>query len=213
MAKKTILSAEDHARIVEAVRSAEKKTSGEIYCVVAQQSDSYFFPSAFFSALIIMITMVPAAIVTGQRWDAAHPAVLPASGLAALATALVLLWMVPELRPMLVPRSLRYRRASANAVAQFMSHNIHITAERTGVLIFVSLQERYAEIVADSGINAKVDQKSWDGAIATLTEAASRGSLVDGFVSAIMAVGGELERHFPPGRDGSNELADHLVEI
>ncbi len=213
MAQKNILNAEDHARIAAAIGAAEKNTSGEIYCVVARQSDDYFFPSAFFSALAIMIAMIPAALLTNSGWEALHPAILPASGLAALATALLLLWFVPSLRLHMVPRYLRYRRASANAVAQFLSHNIHVTEERTGVLIFVSLKERYAEIVADSGINAKVKQESWNAVISGLTEAARQGNLADGFVAAVASVGTELERHFPV-RDGDrNELSDKLVEI
>ena len=43
----------------------------------------------------------------------------------------------------------------AEAMHQF-THGIHLTEHRTGVLIFASVAERYAEIIADSGINAKV---------------------------------------------------------
>ncbi len=35
---------------------------------------------------------------------------------------------------------------------------------RTGVLIFVSVAERYAVILADAGINQKVTQQVWDQA-------------------------------------------------
>lgn len=213
MAKKNILSAGDHARIADTVRNVEKSTSGEIYCVVSRRSDDYFFPSAFFAGLSIMIAMVPAAWITGSGWDVGHPALLPAAGLAALATALFVLWLVPGLRILLVPRWLRYRRASSNAVAQFLSHNIHVTENRTGVLIFISLGERYAEIVADSGINAHVDQAFWNDIVASLTDHARKGELADGYVGAINAVGAELALHFPKDSGDRNELEDHLVEI
>ncbi len=213
MAKKNILSADDHARIAEAVRTAEKSTSGEIYCVATRQSDDYFFPSAFFAALTIMVAMVLAAWATSFDWDVAHPVVLPAAGVAALATALVFLWFVPRLRIWLVPRRLRYRRASANAVAQFLSHNIHITEKRTGVLIFVSLGERYAEILADAGIDAKVDQAFWNDIVAALTESARKDELAEGYIAAVNTIGAELALHFPKDGDDRNELDDHLVEI
>ena len=85
----------------------------------------------------------------------------------------------------LVPRRLRYRHAHDNAMKQFLARNVHITAARTGVLIFVSLAERYAEVVADSGINAKVRQDDWDGVVAGLIDACAARRLADGFVTAI----------------------------
>ena len=84
---------------------------------------------------------------------------------------------------------------------------------RTGVLIFVSLDERYAEVVADSGINAKVRQDEWNAIIADLVAKAGAERLTDGFVGAIDAVGAMLAAHFPPRKRNPNELDDHLVEI
>ena len=74
-----------------------------------------------------------------------------------------------------VPRRLRYRRAHDNALKQFLARNVHITTARTGVLIFVSLAERYAEVVADSGINAKVPQETWNDIVADLVAHAQPG--------------------------------------
>ncbi|TGW05094.1 SDR family NAD(P)-dependent oxidoreductase, partial [Mesorhizobium sp. M2D.F.Ca.ET.145.01.1.1] len=85
--------------------------------------------------------------------------------LLALACVLALLWTLPGLRIHMVPRRLRYQAAHANAVKQFLARNVHRTTARTGVLIFVSIAERYAEVVADSGIDAKVGQQVWDGVV------------------------------------------------
>ena len=88
---------------------------------------------------------------------------------------LVLLWPFPALRIRLVPRRLRYRHAHDNALKQFLARNVHITAARTGVLIFVSLAERYAEIVADAGINSRSRRTIWDGVVADLIAHAQAG--------------------------------------
>lgn len=213
MSDRQSLSHDEHARVADAIRKAEQSTSGEIYCVVARKSDDYFFPSAFFAALAILIAMVLAGFVLDRSWETFHPAILPAAGLAAQVTAMALLWIAPGPRILLVPRYLRYRRASANAAMQFLSHNIHTTAERTGVLIFVSLQEQYAEVLADNGINAKAGQEVWNGVVASLTDAARKEKLADGFVAAIGSVGAELQKHFPADEKNRNELDDHLVEI
>lgn len=213
MTSNAVLSAQDHARIAKAINSAEKSTSGEIYCVVARKSDDYFFPAAFFCSLAIIIAMVPVAYVTASRWDQPHYLVLPVAGVAALASALILLKFAPALRINFVPRYLRFRRASANAVTQFLSHNIHVTDNRTGVLIFVSLAEQYSEIVADSGISQKVEQETWNKIIGELTASAAENRLADGYVQAIKTVGIVLKEHFPANSGNKNKLADHLVEI
>ena len=52
------------------------------------------------------------------------------------------------------------------------------------MLIFASGAERYAEIVADSGINAKVSREAWTGAIAAMVAAIKAGSLGDSLTAA-----------------------------
>jgi putative membrane protein len=73
--------------------------------------------------------------------------------------------------------------------------------------------ERYAEIVADAGINAKVTSQVWDNAIAALIEAIKQGRAGDGFVAAIEQCGAVLAEHFPPGALNRDELPNKLVEI
>jgi putative membrane protein len=207
------LSEEEHVRITEAIRTAEQRTSGEIYCVVARSSDSYFFPAAFTLFYAILLVSLVAAFALEYWWLTLRLPLFVAAQILALGAALILLWLFPPLRIVLVPRQLRYRRAHDNALKQFLSRNVHVTSARTGVLIFVSLAERYAEIVADSGINSRVDQAVWDDVVARLVAGAREDRLADGFVSAVATVGKLLGRHFPVTSANPNELDDHLVEI
>jgi putative membrane protein len=207
------LNAEEHARITEAIRTAEQGTSGEIYCVVARSSDSYFFPAAFTLMVAMLIASLVAAFALEYWWLTLRAPLFVAAQMLALGSALVLLRLFPPLRILLVPRQLLYRRAHDNALKQFLSRNVHVTAARTGVLIFVSLAERYVEIVADSGINSRVAQAVWDDVVGQLVADARRGKLADGFVSAVGTVGKLLGEHFPVEAGDLNELDDHLVEI
>jgi hypothetical protein len=79
------------------------------------------------------------------------------------------------------------------------------------VLIFASGAERYAEIVADSGINAKVSREAWTGAIAAMVAAIKAGSLGDSLTAAIELCGAQLAQHFPPGELNPNELPDRVA--
>ncbi|TIV10731.1 MAG: TPM domain-containing protein, partial [Mesorhizobium sp.] len=123
------------------------------------------------------------------------------------------LWALPGLRIHLVPRRLRYQAAHANAIKQFLARNVHRTTARTGVLVFVSIAEHYAEVIADSGIDSRVGQDVWDSVVRDLTAHARDDRLADGFIKAIEATGAVLAEHFPVSTGDSNELDDHLVEI
>lgn len=208
------LTSQQHQALSERIRAAETQTTGEIYCVVARTSDSYAWPAAFMLALGVLIVSVPVAFWLDRSWlHLSHLAFVFAQ-VAAIAAALLLLRAAPpRLRIRLVPRRLRYRRAHLNAINQFLAQNIHLTEQRTGVLIFVSLAEQYAEIVADAGISAGVGQEEWNEIVARLTSAAAADRLVEGLGDAIDRTGALLGQHFPGGTRNPNELADHVVEI
>jgi putative membrane protein len=81
------------------------------------------------------------------------------------------------------------------------------------VLIYVSVAERYAEIIADTGIDKVVPKGTWQAIIDDLTLRLSDGRPGDGFVEAIERVGALLSKHFPPGTRDPNELPNHLIII
>ncbi|MCK9912500.1 hypothetical protein MXD81_25325, partial [Microbacteriaceae bacterium K1510] len=64
--------------------------------------------------------------------------------------------MPAAIRTALVPAGLKRLHAHRRAVEQFLAQNLHTTEGRTGVLLFVSVAERYAEIIPDRAIDAKV---------------------------------------------------------
>lgn len=204
---------EEHQAVAAAVRAAERRTSGEIFCVVARRSDDYFFPAAFIVTASMVAVSLAAAWILHLAWYDLRPTTIVAAQIAAIGCALAVLWFVPALRIHLVPRRLRYRRAHDNAMRQFLARNVHVTAERTGVLLFVSLAEHYAEVIADAGINRRVGQETWDGVVRDMVDHARRGAIADGFVAAVAAVGALLAEHFPVGATDANELDDHVVEI
>jgi putative membrane protein len=100
-------------------------------------------------------------------------------------------------------------RAHRAAVEQFVVRGITRTKDRTGVLIFVSLAERYARIIADEGIAAKVHTSEWQEAVDALTAHMRDGRIAAGFIAAIERCGAVLATHAPPSGSG-NELPDRL---
>jgi len=112
----------------------------------------------------------------------------------------------------LTPRAVKRARAAREAIEQFFSRGVAATKGRTGVLIFVSCAERYARIVADDAIAAKIANDEWRGALDLLLEEIRRERVADGFVAAIEECARLLAQHAPPGANG-DELPDKIYVI
>jgi len=125
---------------------------------------------------------------------------------------LVLAWPA-KVRMALVPKSIANANARRRASEQFLAQNLHTTTGRTGVLIFVSTAEQRVEIIADSGIDAKVPKGTWQNIVDDFTREIGEGRAVDGFVHDIERIGRHLAQHFPPGSRDPNELSDHLIVL
>ena len=85
------------------------------------------------------------------------------------------------------------------------------TEHNSGVLIYVQLDDRRIEIVADRGISAKVEQDQWE-AICRKMEAAFRaGQFEKGALESLGEITALLARHFPPTDRNPDELPDRPV--
>jgi putative membrane protein len=202
-----MISQADKARVADAIRDAEARTAGEIFCVIARHASDYrLVPIAWAAAIALL---VPLPLVSLTSWTAAVIYLWQLLAFVLVALAL----SHPALRFHIVPRRAKHDRAHAEAMRQFFAQGLDKTEHRTGVLIFASIAERYAEIVADAGINEKVTPQMWDRAINELTAAITAGRPADGFVAAIEQCGAVLATHFPPGAFKRDELPDKLLEI
>ena len=201
------MSPEDRDRITAAIRAVEARTSGEIVCVLAEQSaDSGALPILLAALvalvapwLLVAFTMLPVLAILS--WQIV------------VFLALALLLCLPRVRVALIPR--RARRATAFRVAteQFFTRSVSRKQDRSGILIFVSLAEHYARIIADDGIDGRVPQSHWQAAVDALIAQAREGRVADGFVAAIETCGAVLAEHFPRTDGSPNELPDRIYFI
>lgn len=97
------------------------------------------------------------------------------------------------------------------AVEVFSNLRVWDTAENTGVLIYVQLIEREFEIVADRGINARVQQGEWEAICRRMEDAFRAGRFEEGVLAGVREVSALLARHFPAGAVNPNELPDKPV--
>jgi putative membrane protein len=200
-------SAEDQCRIGDAIKAAEATTAGEIVCVLARASSDYMSYATAWSALIALIAPWFLIALTNLS---VHEIFLTQI---VIFVVLFLILSESPLSRVLIPRRVRRAHAHRAAMEQFMIRGMARKRNRAGVLIFVSLAERYARIVADDGIASKVHQSVWQDAIDALLERAGAGEVVEGLVIAVEKCGKVLAEHFPPERDDKDELPDRIYLI
>ena len=203
----TFISSKDAERISQAITDAERTTSGEIVAVVAEQSSRYQHIPFMWAALLALVIPWPLIHFTWMRvqW-------IFLIQLLVFLALLALAWH-PKVRMALVPKSIANANAKRRASEQFLAQNLHTTTGRTGVLLFVSVAEQRVEIIADSGIDARVEKGTWQKIVDDLTRDIGAGRTTDGFVHAIQRIGAHLSEHFPPGSIDPNELPDHLIVL
>jgi len=201
------LSADDQRHVGDAIKAAEATTAGEIVCVLARASSDYRSYATAWSALIALIA--PWFLIALTNFSV-HEIFL-----AQIVIFVVLFLILSEssLHRFLIPRAARRAHAHRAALEQFMVRGMARKHNRAGVLIFVSLTERYARIVADDGIASKVHQSVWQDAIDALLERAGAGEITEGFVIAVEKCGRVLAEHFPPESDDKDELPDRIYQI
>ena len=226
------LTPDAYTRISTAIAAAETRTSGEIFCVLARRVSSYRDVSlawAAAAALILPLGLIPLgfepAWIPGvaDGWQAAHLAATDAMvghALAAYAVIQAVIFLVvyllarlPGVLHLITPRSVRRARVRKAALQQFLAHGLHVTQERTGVLIFAALADHQVEVIADEGIHAKVDQSTWADVVDAMTQHLKQGDPSGGFEAAVELCATVLAAHFPPKAANPDEVENKLVVI
>ena len=137
---------EDHEAISAAIHAAEQRTSGEIVCVLAHSSSAYVHIPLLWASVLALCLPWPLIYLT--QWSVQRIFLLQ---IVVFLVVAVLAFLSMPLRLALVPRPVQRVRAHRAALEQFLLRGITRTKNRTGVLIFVSLAEHYARIIADGG--------------------------------------------------------------
>jgi putative membrane protein len=221
------ISEADHDIVTVAVAAAEAHTSGEIVTVVAAHSNDYDDVALVWASVGAFVAMSAVALfpdfyrtqydwltggwgheLTANQWLGI---VIAFGVLKWIGIWLVLLWR--PLRMALTPRTIKAQRVRARAIDLFKVGTEAKTLGRTGVLLYLSLKEHRADIVADEAIAAKVSADVWGDAMDALIERVRAGQPGAGMAAAVTQMGVVLSEHFPRGSENPNELPDRLIEI
>ncbi len=229
-----MLTTLEQARIGDAVSKAEAGTTGEIVCVLAAEVSHY--PEVALGWAAVVSLVVPALAVTlgvhpltlaadaAGVWMAAQAGALEgeitlALGVyAALQTALFILTFlileIPAVRRWATPSVLKKRKVERAARQQFAAISARAAGSETGVLIFVAMDDRQVQILADKALHGKADEAAWKAAATAIGEGMKVGKdPTAGIIRAIDICGSVLKAHFPSSEPHGQVFLDHPVQI
>ena len=221
------ITIEDREKVAAAIRAAEATTDGEINAVIAASSDTYNDVVLHWALLVALLPLAisaawpgllhwGASLLTSGGWE--EPSLRAMLTLLLLKTALVFLvarWVIgiASIRMAVIPHATKARRVRRRAIMLFRAGTEQRTATRTGVLLYVSIAEHRAEIVADASIHSKVAPEAWGEAMAALIAEIAQGRPGEGMAAAIGRIGTILSAHFPHTGTDPNEMPDRLIEL
>ncbi|HEX9250747.1 MAG TPA: TPM domain-containing protein [Ignavibacteriaceae bacterium] len=96
------------------------------------------------------------------------------------------------------------------AEKEFVSAKIGKTKGSTGILFFIIFNVKGFSILADKGINEKVDQSVWDEIAKSISDNFKQKKYYNGLVTGIEQAGKILAAHFPIQPGDINELSNEV---
>lgn len=221
------LSDSDHKLVSEAVSKAEKTSDGEIVTIAAHHSDDYNDVALIWAASASFIAMsftafFPAPYIEIMKyilggWDD----VIGYGEFAWMITSIGALkflgvWLLMKWQAALMfftPNWIKAQRSRARAIDLFRVGTESKTAGKTGILIYLSMAEHRAEIVADAAITELVGAEKWGDAMEALIRNTKAGEPGQGIAQAVAQIGIILTEYFPKTDNNPNELPDKLIEL
>ena len=211
---KHFLSDTDRQEIMAAVKEAEKHTSGEIVPMVV--SASYRYPMANVigaAALALPISLMLTPLVGGRLWIGTQNMWLFLGFLTVLfvvfhefvkRTYWLKRWFISQ-------REIDEEVQEA-ALTGFFKEGLYRTRDETGILVFISVFEHKVWILADRGINEKVNDGQWDDIVKIIVDGIERKRPAESICQAVEKIGDLLKKHFPIRPDDTDELKNLIVE-
>lgn len=203
------LNESDKQRLSETIEAVEEKTSGELVTAIASVSDGYRYIPILFAAVLALLVFPVAHY--GQIVLSLHKLMILQL---AIFMVFSMLFQLPLIRRFIVPGKVQRQRARRLAYETFYKAGVHHATHRAGILIFVSIEEQYVQIIADEGVSSKVDNSTWDNAINDFAAKVKNGMIAEGFIACINQCGEVLAREFPPVEgQATNQLVNRLIEL
>jgi putative membrane protein len=201
----------DEIRTIEtAVQVAEFETEGEIVPVIVKRSSTVGHVPLTLTLIITLMLVILEIPYSEWLWVRPWVWVWPLV-IVVIYYISFLIAKIPFIQKILVSERDEVDQVHQRAQLEFFLNKINRTKGGTGILIFVSVMEKKAVILADEGIASKLPQEAWNEVLGELRKHMGSGDWVSGFKNAIERSGAILREHFPATGSNDNELKNQLI--
>lgn len=197
----------DEKELIKSVEKAEQNTLGEILPVIVQESD--FYPGSFWRSSLFFSLLSMAFSLWVFEWGSYE---VFSSALLGSIIGYFLCYLAP-LKRLFLNKNEMNEEVRQLVFENFFFYKVHETQNHSGIMLMISLLERRVELMADKGINDRVEEGTWDHILEELTKKIKRGQIQEGLKKAIESCGEILKEKFPCEGENPNELKNRVIVI
>lgn len=207
---KVPLSQKELEHLAHVVAELEKKTTGEIRLMIVKSSSELGYLRYLIWFMLMTVSFMGIwverhlLIWTADWW------LVPAIVAFTFAIAFIASCFPFVARALTSDESLQ-RQVLHRAEVEFHREGLAGTAEKTGILLFISMLEHQAVVLADKGIHQKLGEKTWKEVVETMLEGPKTGAWAASLEKALRQCGALLSQHFPAKANNNNELPNHVI--
>ena len=197
----------DKQAISKSIELLESKSSAELVAVVTKKSARYKYAASVISILIVCLISLICLYFDISTLFLIQVQIL----------LFLLLHFVFEkyddLVLFLLPSFYKKNIASNYANTQFINLRLNKTKTKHALMFFVSINEKYVEIITDKNISSKISNEFWQEIVDEFIKDVKNDNLSGGYLKAINSCSTYLIKEFPIKDDDENELPNEVIEL
>jgi putative membrane protein len=211
---KQFLTDDERARVTAAVEEAEKLTAGEIVLMIISASYHYPMANVIGAAVFALALALIFTVLVGEwLWIGGQNMWLL---LGFLAVFFILfhevIKRIPWLKRLFISEREIKEEVEEAAITNFFNEGLYRTRDETGVLVLISVFEHKVWVLADRGINTRVQDGQWDDIVKMIVDGIKQKRQADSICEAVENIGNLLKDHFPIKPDDTDELKNLIIE-
>lgn len=194
--------------ISKEIESLEEQSSAELVAVITKQSSSYRFETILVSILFTILISILILII-----ENISPIKMFQWQIMSFVLVYFILYKFETILFKLLPKTYKYEKTSTYANKQFSNLGLQTTKTKQAIMFFVSIDEKYVEIITDSAIKEKIDNSYWQDIVNEFIKDVKKDKLANGYLKAIKSCNKILIKEFPIKDDDENELSNEVIEL
>jgi len=194
--------------IEKKIKEVEQQSSAELVAVITKKSDGYEYVG-------LLISLLFTVILTGYLlvFSSLGAEYILLTQVTVIASLSLLFTYQSKLLMYLLPKSYKYNISSKYAHTNFATLGLNNTQTKQAIMFFVSVEEKYVEIITDSNIKTKIPNAQWQEIVNVFINDIKNENIYLGYSKAIDSCSSVLIENFPVKQNDVNELEDEIIEL